>query len=56
MLPNIPPLTRYKREVAVKQGEAESGMKGLPEHLPPVGAVSKKGLPFMESVKRIEQE
>eukprot|EP00878_Enallax_costatus_P006953 GHUV01007287.1.p1 GENE.GHUV01007287.1~~GHUV01007287.1.p1 ORF type:complete len:760 (+),score=222.01 GHUV01007287.1:879-3158(+) len=56
MIPIIPPLSRFKREVAVKQEEAESGMTGLPERLPPVGAMSRKGVPFMESVKRVEQE
>ncbi|WIA21715.1 hypothetical protein OEZ85_000881 [Tetradesmus obliquus] len=56
LVPPLPALTRYKREVAVKQEEAESGMPGLPEALPPPGTASKKGLPFLECVRRTQQE
>jgi hypothetical protein len=38
------------------QEEAESGMPGLPEALPPPGCSSKKGLPFLECVRRTQQE
>jgi hypothetical protein len=54
-VPPPPPLTRYKREVAIAQEAAEEGLPGLPGALPPPGARSKKG-EFLETVLRIEQE
>ncbi|KIY93014.1 hypothetical protein MNEG_14949 [Monoraphidium neglectum] len=51
LVPPVPPLVRYKREVSVKQEDAESALPGLPTRLPPAG--SKR---WLDSVPRIEAE
>ncbi|KAI8470006.1 MAG: hypothetical protein J3K34DRAFT_521690 [Monoraphidium minutum] len=51
MMPPVPLLVRYKREVSVKQEEDERSLPGLPAKLPPPG--TRK---WLETVPRVEAE
>lgn len=40
----------------LSQEEAESQLPGMPSEQPPPGAVSRKGVRFADSVRRVEDE